>query len=135
MGYLKYPGMTPEQEAIMRQQGLVQHSLEHQARLRAAENAAFEKQKQDAENEKLAAWHLEDSRRRQAAEAEAKRKEAAANFEADLRRKFFEGNSFASESDFRAMLPELKKRAMLENTDTADKSEAAMRASGNYHAM
>ncbi len=136
MSYLKYPGMSAEAEMIMRQEALVRNNLEHHANLRAAENAALEKEKRDAETERLAAWHREDTRKRQEAEAEATRKLAAANFEADLRRRFFEGNSsFASEADFRAMLPELKRRAMLSNIDSSDKSEAVTRASGNYNLM
>jgi membrane protein involved in colicin uptake len=135
MSYLKYPGLSKEQLQTYETLSILENSAQHHANLRAAENAALEKQKRDAENEKLMAKHRAEREAELKAEAEARRKEAASNFEADLKRKFFEGNSFASESDFQAMLPELRKRAMLENTDMADKSEAAMRASGNYVPM
>jgi len=135
MSYLKFPNLNNQQIQTYETLSVLEASAQHNAKLRAAENAALEKQKRDAENEKLSAQHLEHSRREREAEAEARRKEAAANFEADLRRKFFEGNSFASESDFRVMWPELRKRAMLENTGTADKSEELMRQSGSYSRM
>jgi hypothetical protein len=127
--------MSAAEVAIMKEQALIQSSLESQAKLRQAENAVLEREKRDAETERLAEWHREDSRRKHEAEAEATRKLASENFVSDLRRRFFEGNSFASEADFRAMLPELKKRAMLENTASADKSEELMRASGDYSRM
>ena len=135
MSFYDNKNYTPEQRAMYKQAAIIQNSAHHQ-RLKQIEAEAFaEREKQQAETERLAAWHLEDSRRQRAAEEEAKRKEAAANFEADLRRRFFEGNPFAKESDFQTMLPEIRKRAMLENIDTADKAEEMTRASGNYKLM
>jgi hypothetical protein len=135
MSYYDEPHYTPERRALYQTLSVIETSMQHARNLEAAEIARIEKQKADAENERLSAWHLEDTRRKQAVEEEAKRKEAASNFEADLKRQFFDGNPFASEFDFQTMLPELRKRAMLENTGTADKSEEMMRASGNYSRM
>ncbi len=135
MPYLDYPNLSPEQKATYKTLAVLEASGQHHANLQAAENLALEKQKRDAENERLSAQHLEQSRREREAEAEVKRKEAAANFEADLRQRFFAGNSFASESDFQNLLPELKKQEMLKNSERAETSEQLMRASGDYSAM
>ncbi len=135
MNYLDFPNLSPEQRAANRTIAILEHSAQHAAELERLKREQIEREKSDVENERLAAWHLEQSRREREAEEEVKRKEAAAGFEADLRRNFFEGNSFASESDFRAMLPELRKRAMLENTSTADKAEETTKQQGNYVTM
>lgn len=135
MSFLKYPGMSESEIAVMTQQAMIEESRQHQLNLQRAEEAVLEKRKSDAENEKLVEWHRQDSERKRQAEAEENRKIAAENFEQDLRRKFFEANGFASESDFQKILPKLREQTMIDKINSSDKSEKLTLESGNYSAM
>ncbi len=135
MSFLDYPNLSPEQRATYKTLSVLEASGQHHANLRAAENEAFEKQKRDAENERLSEQHRLQREAELRIEAENFRKQSAANFEADLRRKFVEGNGFASESYFQNLLPKLRENAMLANVDSSDKTEQMIRESGNYSRM
>lgn len=135
MSYYDYKNLSAEQKATYRTLSILETSARHQANLRAAENAAFEKEKSDAENEKLLAKHRADRARELAAEAEQRRKENAGRFEQSLRERFFAGNPFASESDFQKVLPKMRESMMLKNAETQETTEELMRKSGSYSAM
>ena len=135
MSYYDYKNLSPEQKATYQTLSILETSANHQAKLQAAERAAFEKEKSDAENEKLLAKHRDERERELAAEAEQRRKENAARFEQSLRERFFAGNEFASEADFQKVLPKMRESVMLKNAETQETTENLMRKSGNYSRM
>ena len=128
-------GLSPAQAQAMEVATLLEITRRHQLKLAAAEQAAFKKSEIDAANEKLAAKFRAERERELAAEAEARRKQAAAQFEQDLRAQFFAGNEFASESDFQKVLPRMKEEAMLANARSQTDSEGRMRGTGSYVRM
>lgn len=135
MPYYDFKNLSPERRAFYQQAAILENSVAHAAELKRLENEQIAQTKKDEENERLSEKFRVEREAELKKQAEEKRKQSAAHFEQNLREQFFAGNSHASESDFREMLPELKKRAMLENTESADKSEQMMRQSGSYGAM
>ncbi|MGI8642290.1 MAG: hypothetical protein ACR2MG_20355 [Pyrinomonadaceae bacterium] len=135
MSYLDDKNLSPEQRATYKTLAILENSAAHQ-RLKQVEAEAFaEQQQKDAENQKLSEQHRLQREAELRIEAENFRKQSAANFETDLKRKFFEGNPFASESDFQKILPKLRENAMLANVDSSDKTEKLIRESGSYSRM
>ncbi len=135
MRYYDDKNYTPERRAMYQHLSIVESSMQHAANLQAAENAALEKQKTDAENEKLLAKFDAEREAELKAETEEKRKQAAAHFEQSLRDQFFAGNSHVTESDFQSVLPDLRKSAMLKNMENVETAESVIRNSGSYSAM
>lgn len=114
---------------------ILETSAARQAVKEAEKTAFAENEKYQAELEKESEKHRLQREAELRIEAENFRKQSAANFEADLRQRFFDGNKFASESDFQKILPKLRENAMLANVDSSDKAEQLIRESGNYGAM
>jgi membrane protein involved in colicin uptake len=135
MSILDYKNLSPEQRAVNQTIATIEASAQHAANLQAAENAALEKAKRDAENEKLSEKFRAEREAELKKEAEEKRKAAAAGFEQSLRERFFRANEFATESDFQAMLPKLKEAEMIARMQAEETTEGLMRQSGSYGAM
>ncbi len=135
MSYFDYPNLSAEQRAFYKQAAILENSVQHQNRLEAERLAFAEQQKANVELEKESEKHRLAREVELRIEAENFRKQSAANFEVDLRQRFFDGNPFASESDFQNLLPKLRENAMLANVDSSDKTEQMIRESGNYSRM
>jgi hypothetical protein len=136
MSFLDYPNLSPEQRATYKTLSVLEASGQHHANLRAAENEAFEKQKRDAENERLSEQHRLQREAELRIEAENFRKQSAANFEADLRQRFFDGNPHASESDYLNVKDELKRQTLLSNMNFfGNKAEEITKSQSDYSAM
>jgi hypothetical protein len=135
MSYLDNKNFTAEQRATYQTLSILENSAHHQNRLQAEQLAFAGQERKNAE------LHVESEKHRLAreaelkAEADARRKEAAANFEQNLREQFFAKNPHVSESDYLSVKDDLKRQALLSNMDFGNKAEEITKSQVNYGAM
>jgi hypothetical protein len=133
MSRYDYPNLSAEQRQMYRTIAIIENSAA-QERLREAEAVAFEERKKEQlENEKLAAQHLEHSRREREIEAGKLREESNKNLEIQLRERFFNANPMALESDYLRVKTRMKDDFFLERTNAETERERIERS--NYPRM
>lgn len=90
MSRYDYPNLSDSQRQVYKTIAIIESSAAQQ-RLREAEAIAFEERKKEQiENEKLAAQHLEHTRREREIEERKLREESNKNLEIQLRERFSE---------------------------------------------
>lgn len=135
MSYYDFPNLSPERRVMYQTLSIIEDSAAHAARLEAEKRAFAEQEKENAENEKLLAQHLEHSRREREAEARKLREESNKSLQVELRERFFRANPNALEADYLRVKDSLKDAYFVEKMKSEATSEDVVRNSGNYSRM